>query len=212
MLSTKKLISTSILNISNNIEKIKEIDKTSTDLIHLDIMDGKFVPNVCDYKEKINFNKKVDIHLMVDDVEYYVQKYKEYNPLYITFHFENNKDRIEYLIKYISKYSKVGIAINPDTDVDVLIPYLDNIDMVLVMSVKAGFGGQSFIDVSDKISKLVEFRKENKHLFQIEVDGGLNIDTVKKCKDVDILVIGSYITNSSDYEVQIQNIKNMLKN
>ncbi len=205
------LISTSILNISNDIEKINEIDKTSTDYIHLDIMDGKFVANKCEYINKIDFNKKVDIHLMVEDVVGYVHKYKDYKPEFITFHYESNETKIWDLIKYISNYSKVGIAINPSTDVDTLIPYLDDIDLVLVMSVKAGMGGQKFIDISDKINKLITLRKENNYAFQIEVDGGINIDTVNKCKNADILVVGSYITNSDNYERQILNIKNILK-
>lgn len=205
------LISTSILNISNEIEKINEIDKTSTDYIHLDIMDGKFVPNKCEYTNKIDFNKKVDIHLMVEDVLAYVHKYKDYKPEFITFHYETNETKMWDLIKHISNYSKVGIAINPGTDIDNLIPYLDDIDLILVMSVKAGMGGQKFIDISDKINKLITLRKENNYDFQIEVDGGLNIDTVNKCKDADILVIGSYITNSNNYENQILNIKNILK-
>lgn len=205
------LISTSILNISNDIEKINEIDKTSTDYIHLDIMDGKFVANECEYINKIDFNKKVDIHLMVEDVVGYVHKYKDYKPEFITFHYESNETKIWDLIKYISNYSKVGIAINPSTDVDTLIPYLDDIDLVLVMSVKAGMGGQKFIDISDKINKLITLKKENNYAFQIEVDGGINIDTVNKCKNADILVVGSYITNSDNYERQILNIKNILK-
>lgn len=205
------LISTSILNISNNIEKIKKIDETSTDFIHLDIMDGLFVPNKCEYLNKINLNKKVDIHLMVQNVEEYVLKYKDYKPEFITFHYENNEDKIWDLIKYVSNYSKVGIAINPSTCIESLIPYLNSIDLVLVMSVKAGMGGQEYIDISSKIDKLVKLRKENDYAYLIEVDGGINIDTVNKCKETDILVIGSYITNTDNYEAQILNIKNKLK-
>lgn len=204
-------ISTSILSITDKKEEnIKKLANTSTNYIHLDIMDGKFVPyetSFIDEKEVlINTKKPLDIHLMVEDVLTYVQEYKKFNPTYITFHLEVNEN-INEIIKEIKKICKVGISIKPNTKVEELIEYLDDIDLVLVMSVEPGKGGQEFNEKSiEKVESLYNLRGQNGYHYKIEVDGGINSDTIKKVSKCDIVVSGSYITNSNDYEKQIKNL------
>ncbi len=205
-------ISTSILSIKKDIEKnIDKLGKTKTDYIHLDIMDGIFVENKTDfieYKDQIMAtNKILDVHLMVEDVDMYIEKYKIFNPDYITFHLEVKTD-IYSLINKIKKICKVGISIKPNTTVQELKPYLKDVDLVLVMSVEPGKGGQKFMEESiQKIEELVHLRKENNYIYEIQVDGGINKETIEKVKMCDIAVVGSYITNEEDYEKQIENLK-----
>jgi len=169
-------------------------------------MDGKFVSNMTDMNRV--YDKKLDVHLMVNDVKKYVDEYQKLNPEYITFHYEAVLDSNE-MIDYIHSLGiKVGISICPDTEVEALLPYLKNIDLVLVMSVTPGYGGQEFMPISiDKINKLYDLRKENSYHYEIEVDGGINKETLPLVNNVDIAVIGSYITKSSNYEEIIKEIK-----
>ena len=194
------MISTSILKLQNDSEKIKVINKSETDMIHFDVMDGIFVSNKTRYDKLPFLTKPVDIHLMVEDVRTYVDKFMYLKPNSITFHLEIHDD-INNIISYIKeKNIKVGIAIKPETKVEELLPYLDQIDLVLVMTVSPGAGGQPFM--KEMIPKVKELRKlQQKHHFQIEVDGGINDKTIKLC-DADIYVVGSYITNS-DYPNEI---------
>lgn len=201
------MVSISILNIKDNEDKIKQIDDLSPAFIHLDIMDGNFVKNKVDLLDLPNLNSKKDIHLMVNDVKSYIDIYKFYQPEYITFHLEavNNIDDI---IKYIKDLNiKVGISIKPNTSVNSLLPYLDKVDLVLVMSVEPGAGGQKFIDSStDKIKELYRLREINNYNYVIEVDGGVNFSTKGKCAGADILVVGSYITLSDNIYEAYKNV------
>lgn len=201
-------ISASFLSIKDNLKKnIDLLTKCDIDYLHLDIMDGIFVKNktwdISEIKNLINYNKPLDVHLMVSDVYKYVDEYKDLNPEFITFHYEVDLDIMD-IINYIKKYNiKVGLSIKPNTKVDEIIPYLPYLDLILVMSVEPGEGGQKFIINSvDKIKKL----KELKGNYLIEVDGGINDSTISLVKDVDIAVIGSYIT-SGNYEEKIKSIK-----
>ena len=201
-------ISASFLSIKDNLkENIDILTKCDIDYLHLDIMDGIFVKNktfdISKIKDLISYNKPLDIHLMVRDVYKYIDEYKELNPEFITFHYEVNLDIMD-VINYIKKYNiKVGLSIKPNTKVDEIIPYLPYLDLVLVMSVEPGEGGQKFIvDSIDKIKKLKELKGD----YLIEVDGGINDNTINLVKDVDIAVIGSYIT-SGNYEEKIKSIK-----
>lgn len=197
------MISVSFFKEKENIEEvINKIDNTTCDFIHVDIADNIFVPNkslddnlLCNILSKTN--KPKDVHLMVKDVRKYVDIYKNINPNNITFHVETND--ILNMINYIKTLGiKVGLALDLDSDVELLNPYLDKIDLVLLMSVKAGFGGQKFNDkVLDKINYL-----RTKTNIKIEVDGGID-DTNYSKIDSDIKVVGSFITNNSDYEKQI---------
>ena len=201
-------ISASFLSIKDNLkENIDLLTKCDIDYLHLDIMDGVFVKNktwnISEIKNLINHNKPLDVHLMVSDVYKYIDEFKELNPDFITFHYEVELDIME-VISYIKKFNiKVGLSIKPNTKVEEIIPYLPFVDLVLVMSVEPGLGGQQFITNSvDKIKKL----KELKGNYLIEVDGGINAQTINLIKDVDIAVIGSYIT-SGDYKEKIKMIK-----
>lgn len=201
-------IAGSFLKIQDDENKILSLDN-ACDNIHFDIMDGIFTENPTrNVDEMIDIVKKlkkpVDIHLMVKDLKKYIDKVLILKPNYITIHFEN--ENFEEMIDYIkSNNIKVGLAINPETDVEKIYPYLDKIDLVLVMSVTPGKGGQKFIDISDKINKL-------KNKITIEVDGGINNETITKVKDADIIVTGSYITDSDDYKRQVYKLKKCLRN
>ena len=212
------LISTSILSIKENIdEKILELNNLDTDYIHLDIMDGKFVKNKTRSFNQIvsdinNTTKKVDVHLMVKDVKKYVDKYLLIKPDIITFHVETGID-IDSMIDYIKEHNvKVGLAINPYTSIEDLSFYLDKIDLVLVMSVVPGMGGQKFIlDVEEKIDELRLLKDAYKYNYIIEVDGGINNKTILNTLNADMIVVGSYITNSSDYKKQINILREQIK-
>lgn len=201
-------ISTSILSIHNNIQKIKAIDALATDYIHLDVMDGKFVTNKVDFHHLINLQRPLDVHLMVQDIKMYVDTYASMCPTYITFHWEAVTNVME-MIQYIrQKNIKVGISIKPQTSVEVLEPYLDMTDLVLVMTVEPGAGGQKFIkEMQSKIDWLRKRKEEHNLSYSIEVDGGINIETCDLCKNADILVVGSFITSSENAKESLESIK-----
>ena len=195
----------SVLQIKDE-EKLKSIKYLDVDYIHLDIMDGIFVPNKTDDISDIikTLGKPIDVHLMVSDVISYINKYALLHPEFITFHVEAVEDPIE-IINYIkSKNIKAGISIKPNTSIDEIKDYLDLVDLVLVMSVEPGYGGQKYLDsATNKINELKAYNGK----FKIEVDGGINDETIKNVKSCDMVVVGSYITNG-DYETQIKKIKN----
>ena len=204
-------ISTSILASNNRTDSILKLNNTQSDYLHIDSMDGKFVPNT-QMKifeilelEKIS-TKPLDVHLMVENPEEYIQYLENKNIEYITTHIEINKD-IKKIIKTIKEMNyKVGLSIKPNTNVDELIPYLEQIDLVLIMSVEPGFGGQQFMPNS--LNKAQEIRKL-KPSITIEIDGGINDSNITEIKKyVDIAVVGSYITNNNDYNEAINNLKN----
>ena len=207
-------LSVSILGIKDNIcDRIKELNKLDIDYLHIDVMDGRFVENETDTYEaiekKLSENKrKLDVHLMVDDVREYIERYKKLKPEYITFHYEVNDD-INSIIELIKANNiKVGISIKPATDPYLLLPYLDKIDLVLIMTVEPGKGGQKFMkDMKYKIDDLVNIRNEKNLQYKISVDGGINDNTIKDVKNVDVAVVGSYITSSKNYEKTIKCIK-----
>lgn len=205
------ILSCSYLSSKDKENTIKELNKTAIDYIHVDVMDGEFVSNeTLDFNRLRNYfydNKKnLDVHLMVKNVKLYVELYSLLNPKYITFHIENG-NTLE-LINYVkNKNIRVGLAVNPDTDVDMIKPFLDKVDLILVMSVVPGRGGQSFIELSlDKIRKI---RRLNKDIV-ISVDGGINNINIKKIKEAgaSMSVIGSYITNN-DISEKVRELKDI---
>ena len=208
-------ISTSILNAENRLECIKKLNNSTTNYIHIDVMDGKFVEDTqINTIEKITTlantsDKQLDIHLMVENPLEYIQKLDNKNIKYIIFHLEIQED-IEMLIQEIkAKGYLPGIAINPETNIEKLIPYLNQIDLILIMSVKPGRGGQKFIPTTvDKIAKLKKIIQENKLNILIEVDGGINDQTIKDVKNIVIAVAGSYIIKSPDYNKAIKKLLN----
>ncbi len=207
-------ISASFLKIQDDKNKIKELDLLS-DYMHFDIMDGNFVEATTVSYEVMKENaehvfKPKDIHLMVKDIYSYVDKYQKLSPEFITFHYEATEN-IHEVINYIKSLGiKVGISINPNTDVSLLKPYLNIVDLVLVMSVFPGAGGQKFIDISNKLTYLAQQREINNFKYLIEVDGGINDETIKKVEKADIVVVGSYITDSNDYKAQFAKLREAL--
>ncbi len=192
------MISVSILSIKDDNDKILEIDSMHPNYIHIDVMDGLFVDNKVDMLNLPMLYSKRDVHLMVYDVKGYIDKYIKYEPEYITFHYEA-VDNIEELVNYIHSFGiKAGLSIKPNTDVDSIKKYLNIVDLVLVMSVEPGHGGQKFIyESKNKIDKLYDLKVENNYNYVIEVDGGVNTDVKDLCKKADIMVVGSYITSAA---------------
>lgn len=207
------MLSVSILGIKENIkENIEKLDKLNIDYFHIDIMDGIFVPNKTwkyeEIKSYLNDTKKPkDVHLMVNNPKKYIKQYISLKPEIITFHYEATNNPLE-LIKYIQKYKiKAGISIKPDTKVEALKDILEYVDLVLVMSVEPGAGGQSYIENStNKINELKDLKEKNKYNYLIEVDGGINDTTKEKAQNADILVVGSFIT-TGNYKEQIEKIQ-----
>lgn len=202
-------VSVSFIKNKYNDEKktIEEINYTSADYIHVDIMDGKFVENKnYDINEVSVFLreniKPLDVHLMCYDLEKYIVEYADLMPKFITFHLEAT-DKVNEMIDMIHSYGiKCGISIKPNTKVEELLPYLDKIELVLVMSVEPGMGGQKFIPIA--IDKINELRKLNKNII-ISVDGGINDETVKLV-DSDMVVSGSYVCMSDNFEEKIKQL------
>lgn len=207
------LISTSFLSSKNLIHDLRKLDKTDTDYIHVDVMDGKFVQKkTMPFKEMRNIykytNKRLDIHLMVKNPKKYIDDYASLNTEYISFHIESDEN-IEKNLQLIKEYGiKSGLAINPDTEIKELVPYLPLLDLVLVMSVEPGAGGQDFIvKTTDKIKELKILLSEYNSDVKISVDGGINDRTKKYCTDCDILVSGSYIINGDDLQEKIDSLR-----
>ena len=208
-------LSISYLSIKEDLKnKLNLLNNTTTNFIHVDIMDGIFVNNkTMDDLKQIELlkelNKPLDVHLMVEDVDKYIDIYKVLKPTYITFHIElDNIINILETIKKIKELGiKVGISLNPNTSIDSLKPYLEFIDLVLVMSVVPGMGGQTFIE--NTFTKLRELNDlKEKYNFRVEVDGGVNNILIPKLKEynVDMVVVGSYITNSNNYQEKINEL------
>ena len=207
------LVSTSFLSSNNIPRDLKKLNETDTDYIHVDVMDGKFVPNkTMPFSEMKNIykytSKRLDVHLMVNDPTKYINDYATLNTEYITIHEEIDVDIIE-ILKLIKSYGiKCGLAIKPDTLVSDLVPYLPLLDLVLVMSVEPGAGGQKFImESEDKIKEVKTLIDTYNLSTKISVDGGINSETKNYCSLCDILVSGSYIVNSLDFSKQIDSLR-----
>ncbi len=215
------IIAPSILsaNFTNLQNEIQAIEKGGASWLHYDVMDGHFVNNISFGYSILNDISKItslllDVHLMISDPIQYIPHFINANANLITFHYEsyeNNTSKIIEAIQLIkSKNVKVGLSIKPNTDIDKIKPFLDQLDLVLIMSVEPGFGGQVFHqEAIQKIKQLKTYMNENQYHCLIEVDGGINELTAKQCKDVgcDVLVAGSYIFNSDDYQKAIQSIQ-----
>lgn len=194
-------------------EEVLKLQNSGLDYIHLDVMDGKFVPNTSlPYDEVVNLidsNQKLDVHLMVEDVEKYIDDFSNINPEYITFHLEVG-NTLEFIQKLKVKNIKAGLSIKSNTNLDEIKPYLNLIDLVLVMSVEPGFGGQKFLENTlSRIDKLYQYRKENQLQYKIEVDGGINDQNIYKLEKCDMIVVGSFITRGN-YSEQIQKLRGEL--
>lgn len=207
-------IAASFLDIKENIvEEVTKLSNENVDYMHLDVMDGIFVENKTytfeQFYDIVKFiTKPKDVHLMVSDVKKYIDEFANLNPEFITFHYEAVSE-VSSVINYIhEKGIKVGISIKPSTDISEIVDYLNYVDLVLVMSVEPGRGGQTFIDSSvKKIEQLYNLRENQNYNYLIEVDGGINDQTIKLCEKADICVVGSFITKQN-YSEAIEKLKN----
>jgi ribulose-phosphate 3-epimerase len=209
-------VSVSILSSNDKRKAISLLNKTNADYLHVDVMDGKFVEekslDFSKMKDLLkNSNLPLDVHLMVANPNKLIEGYALLKTEFITIHYELDKDVNVYLDKIKSYGIKCGISIKPNTKVEAIYHLLDKIDLVLIMSVEPGYGGQEFIESTlSKIETLKEEIVSRKLNVLIEVDGGIDNETAKLCilKGVDILVSGSYITSSNNYQEKINELKN----
>lgn len=195
------IISSSILacDFLNLEDEIKRLNDTNAQWLHLDVMDGHFVPNLTfgyDLISRIRplTTKVLDTHLMISNPLNYIEKYADAGSDYITFHIEIEEDIDQVIDKIKACGKKAGLAIKPNTDIELILPYLEKIDLVLVMSVEPGFGGQQFISSTpERIKLLSQIREEKGYNYVINVDGGINDQTAPLCNESDVLVSGSYL-------------------
>ena len=209
------IVAPSLLAAKQIVKEAKEIENIENVWLHFDVMDGKFVPNTSFSLDDLLTMKKetslyLDVHLMIEEPEVHFKNYVNNGADLITIHYEATND-LASLIKMIKESGvKVGVSIKPNTNVEVLTPYLKDLDLVLIMSVEPGFGGQSFIPSAlDKIAYLRKEIDNNNYSCLIEVDGGINKETGELCKKagVDVLVAGSYLFGKEDILERIEDLK-----
>lgn len=198
-------------------EEVSAIEQGGAQLIHVDVMDGHFVPNISFGsavmksllgKTKVPF----DVHLMIEAPEKYLKDFVTDNTAYVTVHWEACPAIVDMIDRIHSYGLKAGVSINPDTDVQVLFSILDRVDMVLIMSVFPGFGGQEFIPSAlEKIKTLCQLREESGLSFEIEVDGGITPENIRQTLDAgaDIIVAGSSIFKQRNVELATREFVNL---
>lgn len=215
-------ISTSLLSVKKEdiIQTIYNLEVAHTDYFHIDVMDGRFVENdtsetmriYCEYLNQVT-NVPIDVHLMVTNIKEYIDSYSIFNPNIITFHYEACKNKEE-VYKYIGQIKgrecKVGLAIKPNTNIDEIVEFLPKINLLLIMSVEPGKGGQKFIESTTQKIKKAKTKIDELNLeTEIEVDGGVNLENSKEIKEAGatMLVSGTGIINSKDYNYTIRKMK-----
>lgn len=210
-------ISPSLLScdFANVAAELKSMEAIGADMLHLDIMDGHFVPNISfgfPVLEAIRKNTKLplDVHLMIDEPNKYIDRFAAFGSDIITFHLEATEDALGCISKIKSHGKKAGISIKPKTPAEALFPHLKECDMVLVMTVEPGFGGQSIIlECLEKVKKIKAEAEKQGIAIDIQVDGGINEATAKHAIEAgaNILVAGSAIFNSNDRKQAIENLR-----
>ncbi len=201
------ILSADFSQLGNEIKKLKE---AGADMVHVDVMDGHFVPNLTIGPPVIKNLKKnssipFDVHLMISPVHKYIEAYADAGADIITIHPETTDNLQESINKIKEFKKKVGVSLNPETKVDVIKEFLNQVDLILIMSVNPGFGGQKFMPkVLDKIKELVKIRNKDKLNFDIEIDGGINFDNSKLAIEAgaNILVSGTTIFKSNDGNIK----------
>ena len=197
--------------------EIQDLEKAKADLIHIDVMDGHFVPNITIGPGVINKLRKYtllpfDVHLMISPVHNFIKNFAEAGADIITIHPEATNDLVSSIKKIKSYNKKAGVSLNPETSIKKVMPVLNSIDLVLVMSVNPGFGGQKFIkETLDKVKILRKEIDSKNFKTQIEIDGGINFENAKMAKEAgaDILVSGTTIfkENGGNLKKNIQLLK-----
>ncbi len=190
--------------------EIKRLEDGGADMIHVDVMDGHFVPNLTIGPPVIKALKKkssilFDVHLMISPVHKYIEAYAEAGADIITIHPEATEDLELSILKIKELNKKVGVSLNPETKIDTIIKFLEKIDLVLIMSVKPGFGGQKFMpEVLNKIKELKKIKDKKDLNFDIEIDGGINFENSKIAIEAgaNILVSGTTIFKSNDGDIK----------
>ena len=190
--------------------EIKRLEEGGADMIHVDVMDGHFVPNLTIGPPVIKALKKqcsikFDVHLMISPVHKYIEAYADAGADIITIHPEATENLDESISKIKSLNKKVGVSLNPESKLDLITNYLEKIDLVLIMSVNPGFGGQKFMpEVLEKIKKLKIIQKEKNIDFDIEIDGGINFENSKIAIEAgaNILVSGTTIFKSNNGDIK----------
>ena len=197
--------------------EIKRLEEGGADMIHVDVMDGHFVPNLTIGPPVIKALRKkcslkFDVHLMISPVHKYIQSYADAGADIITIHPEATDNLEASILKIKELNKKVGVSLNPESKIDLILDLLDRIDLILIMSVNPGFGGQKFMpEVLEKIRDLKKIQSDRNLNFDIEIDGGINFDNCKAAIDAgaNILVSGTTIFKSNDGDIN-KNI-NLLK-
>ena len=210
------ILAADLLNIKN---EVINVDDAGAEFIHIDVMDGHFVPNLSFGYNMVKtlrpITKKIlDVHLMISPVEPFIKEFINAGSDIISFHPEADKNTKE-IISIIKKSNcKVGIAVHPNIKIEEIKEFLNDVDLVIIMTVIPGFGGQKFLeDQVNKISALKEIRKNINANYEIEIDGGINYQTSKICidKGADILVAGSYVYGApkEEYKDKINSIRHL---
>lgn len=212
------LIAPSVLSadFGNMAEAVREVKTWGGDIIHCDVMDGVYVPNITFGMPMIKAIRKntdlpVDVHLMITKPERYVGAFCDAGADIVTFHPDASEDVQGALDIIKFKGKKCGLVVNVDVDFDIVVPYLDQIDLLVIMTVQAGFGGQSFKpECLDKVRTGEKLRKENEYKYLIEADGGVIEGNIATCKEagVDIAVAGSAVFRSKDPRKTIETMHN----